>query len=107
MEALAIPVKLYIHYNANTFSPDKYIVATCDMSRTFPDQYVLLETRDISIDVNQPEPFDIIALQVDQLRGQKEKIATLAKHQIAQVDDKIQQLLCIDHSPVQESDIPF
>lgn len=75
MEALAIPVKLYIHYNANTFSPDKYIVATCDMSRTFPDQYVLLETRDISIDVNQPEPFDIIALQVDQLRGQKEKIS--------------------------------
>lgn len=62
MEALAIPVKLYIHYNANTFSPDKYIVATCDMSRTFPDQYVLLETRDISIDVNQPEPFDIIAV---------------------------------------------
>lgn len=77
------------------------------MSRTFPDQYVLLETRDISIDVNQPEPFDIIALQVDQLRGQKEKIATLAKDQMAQVDDKIQQLLCIDHSPVQESDIPF
>ncbi|EAA0985284.1 hypothetical protein QQM96_001229 [Salmonella enterica] len=107
MEALAIPVKLYIHYNANTFSPDKYIVATCDMSRTFPDQYVLLETRDISIDVNQPEPFDIIALQVDQLCGQKEKIATLAKDQMAQVDDKIQQLLCIDHSPVQESDIPF
>lgn len=107
MEALAIPVKLYIHYNANTFAQEKVIVSTCDISRTFPDQYVLLETRDISIDVNQPEPFDIIALQVDQLRGQKEKIATLAKHQIAQVDDKIQQLLCIDHSPVQESDIPF
>lgn len=74
MEALAIPVKLYIHYNANTFAQEKVIVSTCDMSRTFPDQYVLLETRDISIDVNQPEPFDIIALQVDQLRGQKEKI---------------------------------
>lgn len=73
MEALAIPVKLYIHYNANTFAQEKVIVSTCDMSRTFPDQYVLLETRDISIDVNQPEPFDIIALQVDQLRGQKEK----------------------------------
>ncbi|HDZ8012171.1 TPA: hypothetical protein RUS85_002781 [Citrobacter amalonaticus] len=107
MEALTIPVKLYIHYNANTFSQEKIIVATCDMSRSFPDQYVLLETRNISIDVNQPEPFDIIALQVDQLRDQKEKIATLAQSQIALVDDKIQQLLCIDHSPVQESDIPF
>lgn len=107
MEALTIPVTLYIHYNANAFSQEKIIVATCDMSRSFPDQYVLLETRNISIDVNQPEPFDIIALQVDQLRDQKEKIATLAQSQIAQVDDKIQQLLCIDHSPVQESDIPY
>lgn len=91
MEALAIPVKLYIHYNANTFAQEKVIVSTCDMSRTFPDQYVLLETRDISIDVNQPEPFDIIALQVDQLRGQKEKIATLAKHQISR--QKLFQIL--------------
>ncbi|HFK4477327.1 TPA: hypothetical protein ACG0LC_001063 [Citrobacter sedlakii] len=107
MEALTIPVKLYIHYNANTFSQEKITVATCDMSRTFPERYVLLETRDISIDVNHPEPFDIIALQVDQLREQKEKIATRAQQQIAQVDDKIQQLLCIDHSPVQESDIPY
>ena len=107
MEALTIPVKLYIHYNANSFSQEKFIVATCDMSRTFPEQYILLETRNISIEVNHPEPFDIIALQVDQLREQKEKITTQAKHQIAQVDDKIQQLLCIDHSPVVERDIPF
>ncbi|WOJ32670.1 hypothetical protein R1917_10180 [Citrobacter koseri] len=107
MEALTIPVKLYIHYHTNTFSQEKIIVATCDMSRNFPDQYVLLETRDITIDVNQPEPFDIIALQVDQLRDQKDNIAAVAQRQISQVDDKIQQLLCIDHSPVQESDIPF
>lgn len=107
MEALAIPVKLYIHYNANTFSPEKYIVATCDMSRNYPETYVLLETREITLDVNRPEPFDIIALHVDQLRGQKETIAAEAQRQIARVDDKIQQLLCIDHTPVQESDIPF
>ncbi|EAO4322364.1 hypothetical protein NMW93_001278 [Salmonella enterica] len=107
MEALTIPVKLYIHYNANTFSPDKYTVAACDMSRRFPDTYVLLEIREITLDINQPEPFDIIALQVDQLRGQKETIAAEAQRQIARVDDKIQQLLCIDHTPVQESDIPF
>ncbi|EOM9752323.1 hypothetical protein ACNGWO_004856, partial [Salmonella enterica] len=59
------------------------------------------------LDINQPEPFDIIALQVDQLRGQKETIAAEAQNQIDRVDDKIQQLLCIDHTPVQESDIPF
>jgi len=107
MEALAIPVKLYIHYHTKTFSPDKYIIATCDMSRNYPDSYVLLETREITLDINQPEPFDIIALQVDQLRDQKETILAEAQRQISQVEDKIQQLLCIDHTPVQESDIPF
>lgn len=107
MEALTIPVKLYIHYATNTFSCEKFMIFTCDMSQNYPDAYVLLETREINIEVNQPEPFDIIALQVDQLRAQKETITTDAKRQIAAVDDKIQQLLCIDHSPVEESDVPF
>lgn len=107
MEALTIPVTLYIHFNTNTFAQQKFTVATCDMSQTFPDHYVLLETREIFIDVNQPEPFDIIALQVDQLRGQKEQIAAEAQARIGQVEDKIQQLLCIDHSPVNEHEVPF
>ena len=107
MEALTIPVKLYIHYATNTFSSEKFMIFTCDMSQNYPDAYVLLETREINIEVNQPEPFDIIALQVDQLRAQKETITTDAKRQIAAVDDKIQQLLCIAHSPIEESDVPF
>ncbi|MEL0553666.1 hypothetical protein ACN4GA_03545 [Raoultella terrigena] len=107
MEALTIPVKLYIHYTTNTFSSDKFTVLTCDMSQNYPDAYVLLETREISLKINQPEPFDIIALQVDQLRAQKESITADAKRQIAAVDDKIQQLLCIDHSPIEENDVPF
>ena len=107
MEALTIPVKLYIHYSINTFSQNKYVVSICDMSRNYPEQYVLLETRDITVDVNQPEPFDIIALQVDQLRGKKEEIVATAQRHIAQVEDKIQQLLCIEHSPVNEDEFPF
>jgi hypothetical protein len=107
MEALTIPVNLYIHFATATYSSKKIIVATCDMSRSFPDQYVLLETRTINISVNQPDPFDIIAVQVDQLRTQKTKIAEDAQQQIAVVEDKIQQLLCIDHTPMKESDIPF
>ncbi|WP_416328953.1 hypothetical protein [Raoultella planticola] len=107
MEALTIPVKLYIHYNTDTFSPGKYTIFTCDMSQHYPDAYVLLETREINIELNQPEPFDIIALQVDQLRAKKGSIAADAQRQIAAVDDKIQQLLCIDHTPIEENDIPF
>lgn len=107
MEALTIPVKLYVHYATAAYAQNKYIVATGDMSRSFPDQYVLLETRDISININQPEPIDIIALQVDQLRNKKDELAAIAQREIAMVDDKIQQLLCIDHSPIDAFEIPF
>ncbi|WP_193133697.1 hypothetical protein [Klebsiella grimontii] len=107
MEALTIPLKLYIHYTTDTFSPGKHIIFTCDMTQHYPDAYVLLEIREINIELNQPEPFDIIALQVDQLRARKGAIAADAQRQIAAVDDKIQQLLCIDHTPIEENDIPF
>lgn len=107
MEALTIPVKLYIHFITSSFSKNKYFVATCDMSRSYPDHYVLLETRDIAIDLNRPEAFDIIALQVDQLRNQKAEITATASRQMAVVDDKIQQLLCIDSEPADINEIPY
>ena len=51
----------------------KSLVATVDMSKGFPDRYILLESREIEITVNQPQPIDIIGLQVEQLREQKQK----------------------------------
>ncbi|WP_407084778.1 hypothetical protein [Pluralibacter gergoviae] len=107
MEALTIPVKLYIHYATRSYIDEKIVVTSCDMSRNHPDMYILLEIRDIEIQVNSPDAFDLIALQVDQLRSQKKTIAETAQRQLAAVDDKIQQLLCIDHSPVEENDVPF
>lgn len=64
MEARTIPVTLFIHYATSTFSHEKLLVATVDMSKNFPDRYILLESREIEITVNQPEPIDIIGLQV-------------------------------------------
>lgn len=107
MEALTIPVKLYIHHVTSPYSAEKFFICTSDMSQHAPDYYILLETRDIEIQVNSPDAFDLIALQVDQLRSQKQTIADTAQREIAAVDDKIQQLLCIDHSPVEENDVPF
>lgn len=65
----------------------------------FPDRYILLESREIEITVNQPEPIDIIGLQVEQLREQKQKTVADAQQRIAAIDDKIQQLLCIEYTP--------
>lgn len=107
MEALPIQARLYIHYITNSFLDNKYLVSTCDMSQNYPDQYVLLETRDITLTIGQPDAFDIIDRQVNQLRNQKEELAAESHRQQALLDDKIQQLLCIDHCPIPESDIPF
>ncbi|EJN2863942.1 hypothetical protein NPT69_002871 [Salmonella enterica subsp. enterica serovar Yaba] len=106
MEAFTIPVKLYIHYATSTFLTNKFVVATADFTKSSPDKYVLLETREIELTVNQPEPIDIIGLQVDLLREQKAKIAADAQQKIAVVEDKIQQLLCIDYTP-EEDEIPY
>ncbi|HBQ4297679.1 TPA: hypothetical protein OGP12_003532 [Escherichia coli] len=99
MEARTIPVTLFINYATSTFSHEKLLVATVDMSKNVPDRYILLESREIEITVNQPQPIDIIGLQVEQLREQKQKTAADAQQRIAAIDDKIQQLLCIEYTP--------
>lgn len=104
MEAHTIPVTLYVHFNTFT---NNYFVATCDMSKSAPDRYVLLEKREISFALDIPDPFSLIALQVDQLRRQKEQILAEAHLRQAEIDDKIQQLLCIDHTPGDVNHIPF
>ena len=45
MEArTTIPVKLYVNYAfpTSTFCPGEILVATVDMSKGFPDRYILL-----------------------------------------------------------------
>ncbi|EGM8501715.1 hypothetical protein IIM77_003240 [Escherichia coli] len=106
MEARTIPVTLFIHYATSTFSHEKLLVATVDMSKNFPDRYIFLESREIEITVNQPQPIDIIGLQVEQLREQKQKTAADAQQRIAAIDDEIQQLLCIEYTP-DTDEIPY
>ena len=69
MKALQIPVTLFIHANVSQYTQEKISVFTMDMSQ-YPE-YVLLETRTIHIDVNQPEPIDIIGKQVEALQLEK------------------------------------
>jgi hypothetical protein len=73
MEALTIPVTLYIHVSA-PHVPALYLVHTCDMSQNYPDLYVLLETRTVCLEINQPEPIDIIGKQVERLQKEKASI---------------------------------
>ncbi|MDR8482126.1 hypothetical protein, partial [Serratia nevei] len=73
MKALQIPVTLFIHANVSQYTQEKISVFTMDMSQ-YPE-YVLLETRTIHIDVNQPEPIDIIGKQVEALQLEKARLA--------------------------------
>ncbi|WP_273867532.1 hypothetical protein [Serratia odorifera] len=104
MKALQIPVTLFIH--ATTFPmPEGFAVTTADM--TSYRGYVLLEKRQIFIDVNQPEPIDIIGKQVEALQIEKARLADATYKRIAEIDDQVQQLLCIEHSSVDANEIPF
>ncbi|CVB33294.1 Uncharacterised protein [Serratia marcescens] len=105
MKALQIPVTLFIHANVSQYMQEKISVFTMDMSQ-YPE-YVLLETRTIHIDVNQPEPIDIIGKQVEALQLEKARLADATYKRIAEIDDQVQQLLCIEHCPVDADELPY
>lgn len=111
MTALQITTTLYIHVNPHSALKDnRFIVCTSDMSQSAP-AYALLETREITLAFDEPDPFEIISKQVDSLRAQKERLAAESyRHQLL-IDDQIQALLCIEHttssSVTDDNDIPF
>ncbi|ATM23895.1 hypothetical protein CRN13_08325 [Raoultella ornithinolytica] len=77
------------------------------MSQQYPDLYVLVSTKTVEVVIPALEPVDIIGMQVNALRAKKEQISADANKQLSVIEDQIQQLLCIDHSPIEESDAPF
>ncbi|HDZ1581382.1 TPA: hypothetical protein RRX12_003165 [Klebsiella pneumoniae] len=77
------------------------------MSQKFPGIYVLVSTKTLEIPIPPLEPIDIIGMQVNALRARKEQISVEADMQLNVIEYQIQQLLCIDHSPIEESDVPF
>ena len=111
MTALQITTTLYIHVNPHsTMEANRFIVCSCDMSQSTP-AYALLETREVTLSFDEPDPFEIISKQVDSLGAQKERLAAESyRHQLL-IDDQIQALLCIEHgTPSNISDdteIPF
>ncbi|EPQ7356637.1 hypothetical protein ACUV6R_000123 [Klebsiella pneumoniae] len=107
MEALTIPVTIYVLATTNPYLPTSYHPFTCDMSQQYPDLYVLVTTKTVEVPIPDLAPVDIIGMQVNALRARKEKVSAEAKKELSVIEDQIQQLLCIDHSPVEEGDIPF
>ncbi|HHH2569411.1 hypothetical protein ABUK00_07795 [Raoultella planticola] len=107
MEALTIPVTIYVLATTSPYLPTSYSSFTCDMSQHYPDLYVLVAMKTVEVAIPELEPVDIIGMQVNSLRAKKEKISAESIAQISVIEDQIQQLLCIDHSPIEESDVPF
>ena len=50
MEALTIPVTIYVLATTNPFLPTSYHASTCDMSQKFPGIYVLVSTKTLDLD---------------------------------------------------------
>lgn len=49
MEALTIPVTIYVMATTNPYLPTSYHSFTCDMSQKYPDSYVLVTTKTVEI----------------------------------------------------------
>ncbi|HDZ0821979.1 TPA: hypothetical protein RRT76_004603 [Klebsiella pneumoniae] len=77
------------------------------MSQQYPDLYVLVTTKTLEVAIPALEPIDIIGMQVNALRAKKEQIFADTNKQLSIIDDQIQQLLCIDHPQIEESEVPF
>ncbi|CAH5675126.1 hypothetical protein ACR71H_12030 [Klebsiella pneumoniae] len=101
MEALTIPVTIYVMATTTPYLPTSFHSFTCDMSQQYPDLYVLVTTKTVEIAIPALEPIDIIGMQVNALRAKKEQISADTNKQLSIIDDQIQQLLCIDHSPIE------
>lgn len=82
MEALTIPVTIYVLATTNPFLPTSYHASTCDMSQKFPGVYVLVSTKTLELPIPPLEPIDIIGMQVNALRARKEQISVEADIQL-------------------------
>lgn len=101
-----VSIKLFIHLSLLPFKKKPIYVSQFNLSQEYPDDYVLIDVRTIELDVAVPEPIDVLSKRVTQLQDQKDRIAASASMQIAALEDRIQQLLCIEHNP-ENDHIPF
>lgn len=54
MEALTIPVTVYVMATTNPYLPTSYHSFTCDMSQQYPDLYVLVTTKTVEVPILMP-----------------------------------------------------
>ncbi|AUU90232.1 hypothetical protein B2M27_24065 [Kluyvera intermedia] len=102
-----LSTRLYIHLNLNPYTKNRFIISTTDMGSRMPDHYLLLSIMPIEFEFTVPDAIEIIGTQVEQLRAQKQQIAMQTETRLAELEDKIQQLLCLDHTPEDVHHIPF
>ena len=72
-------------------------VSTSDLSQGWPD-YILLSTQEVEFTVEKTDA-DLVREQIEGLEKTKTNVRADAQREIMRLDEKIQSLLAITHSP--------
>lgn len=88
-------IKAFLHYHKYDWQDNPtYEVFPNDMSTIGP-QYVLIKKIDVEVEI--PDNFDPRPQQVAALRKEKQNILSETNVKVANIDEQIQKLLCIEN----------
>ena len=66
----------------------------CDMSEY---GYFLVEKKQITVEADIPDDFNIDAIEIDALKKEKTRIQAEAQNKLTKIEERIQSLLCLEH----------
>ncbi len=87
-------ITVYIHAQRNYKDEIKFSVIGCDMSQY---GYVLLETKNVTVEFNIADDFSLDAAEIKAMRAEQKRIQAEAQMLVTRLEDRIQSLLCIEH----------
>lgn len=97
---MRVKIKIFLHWQHNTYKDSPWEIWSCDMSGSFKD-CVLVGEREVEVEV--PDDFDPRPGMIDALKKQKTQVLAEAQRKATQIEERIQQLLCIEHKPEVEA----
>ena len=99
---MKVTIKGFIHLYKSMYlgDLDEYQFHMHDMSDMGPE-YVLIQPHEFEVEI--PDDFDPRPGMIDGLRKQQQQTLADAQLKVTRIEERIQQLLCIEHKPEVEA----
>ena len=90
-------VELFIHAQKDWQNNVAFSAKMCDMSEY---GYTFLGfTKEVSVEFDVPDDFDLTAEEIKALREQQKRIQADAQRQVVEIEERIQSMLAIEYKP--------